>query len=257
MAISDYQTSYQISPIILVGGVAGTGMLPIVNLLSPSAYGTGITSQSTSTVISDNFGQFRPLPGHTLMENEVAMYPFANMTTAANAPITQPLHVSLEMIAPADATMTVSLKKSIFTALKATLDNHTAKGGYYNVATPNYIYQGCILTSLVDATEDDGSAQVQTRWIWNFVQPLLTEAQAAVAQNQAMARITNQTVNAGDPPGSSTITNNISNPSSNIVQNVVPSASTPVGSNVSLNTATTTQGSPSSAAPISPTVSLW
>lgn len=232
MSRSSYQLSYQISPIVLVGGIAGAGMLPIVNILSSGQYTTGLLSSSSAEDFSSLFGQFKVIPGHTLMDNEVATYPVANQTVAANAIITNPLRVSLEMLVPATSVVTLANKLSIITALKATLDNHTATGGWYNVATPSYIYQGCLLTSLRDISDDEEGSQPQVRWQWDFYQPLLTVAAAQAAQNQAMAKISSQTQNTGDPPGSQPIATGVGQPSSNIVQNVVPSAANPSGSNV-------------------------
>lgn len=252
MALSDYQISYQVSPIILVGGVAGTGMLPIVSVLSSRNYSQGALSSSSAVDVSEYFGQFRVLSGHTLMKNDVATYPLANQTVAANAIITQPLELSLEMVVPANDRFTVADKLSLMTALKSTLDNHTAQGGWYNVATPSYIYQGCLLTSLVDATDELEGGQVQTTWIWSFMQPLLTAQAAQAAQNQAMNKIKNQTQNAGDPPGSKPIASNIGQPSSNIVQNVVPASSSPSGSNVAPSSAPSGTPSVQSVSPIAP-----
>lgn len=232
MSRSDYIVSNQVSPIILVGGVAGTGMLPIVSVLSSQNYDLGVLSSAGPDYFSQFFGQFRVLPGHTLMDNEVATYPLANQTVAANAIITQPLKVALEMLVPADENMTVSSKLARMTALKSLLDKHTAMGGYYNVSTPSYIYQGCLLVNLSDETDDDDGSQAQVRWVWQFMQPLLTEQAAQAAQNQAMSKISSQTQNAGNPPGSKPLVTNLSQPSSNIVQNVVPAATNPAGSNV-------------------------
>ena len=254
MALSDYQTSYEISPIILVGGIAGTGMIPIVSLLSSSMYSAGITSApSTGTTDSDYFGKFTVLSGGTLVENEIGTYPFANMTVAANAVIANPLHISLEMSAPASATFDVEIKKSIFTALKSTLDQHTAMGGYYSVSTPSYIYPNCLLTSLVDATQWNDGQQVQTQWIWNFMQPLLTNEQAAAAQNLAMNKITKQTANAGNPPGSQPLVTSISNPAANIVQGYVPATSNLAGASI----APSTNASTPSLSSVSPFTPSW
>lgn len=229
MSLSDYQLSFQISPIILVGGIAGTGKLPLISILSSQNYSQGLLSPPNS---DPTFGQFRILPGHTLMDIEVATFPVANQTVAANATITNPLRLSLEMLVPAGGAITLSSKSAIITGLKSTLDNHTAMGGWYDVATPSYIYQGCLLTQLVDTTDEEEGAQVQVRWRWDFMQPLLTASAAQAAQNQQMSRVTNQTQNAGDPPGSQTVTTGIGQPSANIVQNVVSAAAGPSGSNV-------------------------
>lgn len=297
MSLASYTRSYQTSPILLVGGVAGTGQLPITSILSSQNFPGGVTkpasllstiqqigsvvnqvqhltttakAQVTSLLgqfsgglnplqipslinqleafgLSDTnqvsglinqlkglsgntptalhyFGQFKVLPGHNLMDVEVATYPFANLTTAANAVFTNPLKLSIEMIAPATKDFNTTNKQSLMTALKGTLDKHTSLGGWYNVATPSYVYQGCLLTSLKDASEEDEGMQVQVRWIWDFMQPLLTAAQTQSAQNPGMATISNQTQNAGDPPGSKPLTTSLSQPAANIVQNIVAAA---------------------------------
>ena len=250
--LSDFQVSYQLNPIVLVGGVAGTGMTPIVSLLSSADYLYGILDNSQATDISKLFGQFRVLPGGTLMNIEGAMYPVANQSVAANAMITNPLTISLEMIAPASATVTMSQRQSIITALKGMLDNHTALGGWYNVSTPTYIYQGCLLTSIIDQSDNEAGQQSQFRWIWNFYQPLLTEAQAVAAQNQAMAKVTNQTVDTANPPGSQPIASSISNPSSGLAQSAVPAASGSTAASVTPSSTTRTTTNISSVSPINP-----
>ena len=236
MTLSNYQTSYEISPIILVGGVAGTGMLPLISVLSSQNFGLGILSpaliNATTPNADDYFGHFRVLPGHTLMDNEVATYPVANQTVAANAIIADPLRLAIEMLVPATSKVTVENKLSIMTALKSTLDKHTALGGWYNVATPSYIYQGCLLTSLIDASDTEEGSQSQVRWVWSFLQPLLTASAAQAAQNQAMSKIARTTKNSGDPPGSTPLSSNLGQPSANIVQNVVPAASSNIASSV-------------------------
>lgn len=252
MSLSSYQLSYQVTPIVLVGGIAEAGAIPIVSLLSSQSFDLGLLSSATSQQIADYFGQFRVIPGHTLMDNEVATYPLANQSVAANAIITNPLRVSLEMVAPANGEITFANKLSIITALKSTLDSHTAQGGWYNVATPSYVYQGCLLTSLRDVSDEDEGSQPQVKWVWDFMQPLLTAAQAQAAQNQAMAKITNQTYNTGDPPGSQPVSTGVGQPSSNIVQNIVPAAAGPLGSNVAAGGTPSSVSSLQSVSPISP-----
>ena len=261
MSLSDFQNSYQYGPIVLVGGIAGAGMLPLPSIISSQNYPGGVTSAADSTdpnaiqtvfgqgssnslnnitaagtpaafVAIPFFGQFRVLPGNTLMKNEVATYPVANQTTAANAVITEPLTVSLEMIAPANGSIPFSTKTAIMNSLKKSLDKHTAQGGWYNVATPSYVYQGCLLTDLVDASDDGEGSQPQVRWVWNFMQPLLTAAAAQAAQNQFMAKISAQTQNSGSPPGSNAVQTGVGNPSSNITQNIIPASSGSVAASV-------------------------
>lgn len=205
MAYSDFKLSFQTCPIVLVAGVAGTGVLPISSLIGAADYNASASGNS-------NFGSFRVLPGGSLMDNDNAKYPLATMATAANAIITNPLRVAVEMIAPAGDGITLAQRLSIFTTLKNVLDNHIAAGGYFNVATPAYIYTSCLLLNLVDASDVPPGAQTQTRWIWNFERPLITLEQAQTAVNNAMSKIAGQTYNAGQPPGSQPLLTSVSNP---------------------------------------------
>lgn len=234
MAYSDFQLSYQVCPIVLMQGIAGTGVLPIADLLNPSANSplqlssTGLLGVTTDIVTSNNsgnndaftFGSFRVLPGGTLMDNDNAKYPLATMAVAANAIITNPLRFAVEMATPASSSMPLSRRLSIFTSLKNVLDNHIAAGGYFNVATPAFIYTGCLLLNLVDASDIPDGAQTQTRWVWNFEKPLITLEQAQAVVNNAMSKISSQTYNAGNPPGKQPLLTSVSNPA--IGQQITP-----------------------------------
>jgi len=206
-----------------MAGIAGSGVLPISTLLNP----IGGFSASTSDVSGSNpfgissggqntnnaaFGSFRVLPGGTLMDNEIAHFPLASQSVAANAVITQPLKVAVEMVTPAGGDVTLARRLSLFTSLKNVLDNHTALGGYYNVATPAFIYTGCLLVDLVDGSDVPDGAQTQVKWIWNFEQPLITLTQAQATVNDAMSKLTGKTYNAGSPPGSKPLLTSASNP---------------------------------------------
>lgn len=238
MALSDFILSFQTCPIVLVQGVAGSGVMPISQLLNPSADSSSITANTSSGFVTGSdqsndagsdsvFGSFRVLPGGTLMRNETAHFPLASQAVAANAVITQELAVSVEMVTPAGGDVSMSRRLSIFTSLKNVLDNHTAMGGYYNVATPAFIYTGCLLLDLVDGSDVPDGAQTQTKWIWNFEQPLITLQQAQVAVNNAMGKIGDQTYNAGDPPGSKPLATSVSNPT--IGQQVTPKSDNSAG----------------------------
>src|ERR1700744_1301251 len=100
MGYADFQLSYQVCPIVLVAGIAGTGVLPIANLLNPSSGSSSLQTSTSGLVTSPDaseqnnaatFGSFRVLPGGTLMDNDNAKYPLATMSVAANAIITNPL----------------------------------------------------------------------------------------------------------------------------------------------------------------------
>ena len=206
MTRQNFQHQYSVTPIYLVSGIAGQGELSLDTILNPLASGAGYKGASSQGIYSYiNFGVFSVLPGGMLIENEIAHYPLANQAVAANAVITNPLRISLDMVAPAYDEIPFSLKQTIFTALKSVLDQHTALGGYYTVYTPAYIYNNCLLESLVDGSDYEPGGQPQVRWIWNFEQPLLTVQQGQAAQSQAAARITNANYNAGNPPGSTQV----------------------------------------------------
>lgn len=236
MSVTDYIYSFQDSPIILVGGAAGTGKLPISMVINAEFFPQGITQPGTPS--AKPFASFRPVPGNTLVVNEVATYPFANQAVAANAVIASPLAVSIEMVLPMTSELPMWRKLGLITNLKSTIDQHTALGGYYIVVTPTFVYNTCLLTSLVDATDLDYGAQPQTRFIWNFEQPLLTSEQLQAAQNPTMSRITDQTQNVSAPtePAGNFLTN-VSNPAANFGQNYIPASSGALGSNVPPSTA--------------------
>lgn len=186
-----FTLAYQVSPIILQGGIAASapgGLLPIVAL-----YGQLDQFNSTSTAVSPNdfFAQYVPLPGSTLINQSIASYPFANQQIAANATIQQPLTLSMLMIAPVNTEGGYQTKLTLFSSLQRSLQQHNNAGGVYNVATPAFIYSNLILITMADASENDGNSQRQILYQLDFVQPLLTIEAAAAAQNNFMARTTN------------------------------------------------------------------
>lgn len=254
MSIVPFAVSFSISPIILVGGVAQGvtgGMIPIVQLLQPDIFSDGLLSQPDTLALEDYFAVFSVIPGGSLLKNQIARWPLANLTVAANDQITQPLQISLRMTAPAqtrDGGINYNGKQSVMTNLQSTLAQHVAQGGWFNVVTPSYLYQGCLLTDLRDITGLPDGGQVQAEWQWDFEQPLITTAAAQAAQNQVMAKVSSQTQMTGDPPGSQPASVAVGAPGSNVVQNVVPSAAQPQGSNVA-------QPSPGSVPPPSSSVS--
>ena len=178
---SQYDLAFQISPIILQGGIAANaqgGLLPIVALYGQANATTG-----------PFFAKYLPLPGSTLISQSVGMYPFANQEIAANATIKQPLTLSMHMIAPVNSQGGYLTKLATFTALQNSLQLHNASGGTYIVATPAFVYNNLLMTNIADITEGD-TKQKQVEWQIDFIQPLLTLAAAAAAQSNLMATIT-------------------------------------------------------------------
>lgn len=185
-ARSQYDLAFQVSPILLVNGIAATaqgGMIPIVTLTGGS-----------TTNLDDAFAHYLPLPGSTLVSQAIAMYPFANQAVAANATIQQPLTISLAMIAPVNKPGGYTQKLAAFSNLQAQLTTHNASGGTYIIATPAFIYNNCLMTSMADITAEvsaEDGKQVQIQYQLDFIQPLLTLAGAQQAQNALMQKLTN------------------------------------------------------------------
>jgi len=166
-----FQAAYEISPIILQNGIAQYvgGYLPITALTEVIDI-PGLSSKQF-------FAHYKPLPGSTLADWQVAEYPFASLRTAANAVIQQPLKVSILMVCPAQTGGGYIYKQAIFTALKLALENHILAGGTFTVITPAYTYTNCLLTSLRDVSSPSDK-QVQFMFQWDFTQPLITESGA-------------------------------------------------------------------------------
>jgi hypothetical protein len=227
--LAQFANSFAISPIILVGGAANNtsgGKLPISQLLQPGNWPSGPLSPSAGIDLDNFFALFTVMPGDTLIENINAKWPLANQQVAANAIISQPLHLSLRMTCPGreESGVTYAGKQAVMTALQSTLQQHTDLGGWYDVATPSYLYQGCLLLSLRDITDASQGGQVQVEYIWEFEQPLISTAAAQGAQNVFMSKLTNQTINTGGALGSNPAAASVGNPSSPITPSVVPGA---------------------------------
>lgn len=208
-----WKTTLQTTPIILTGGLATAqgGGIPIVSLTNPDVAGIGsdtlgddidITTVSGDNITAQGDGYnagFFSLPGCTLIDFQIAMYPFANQAVAANALIAQPLRVSVLMTIPATSVFPYSIKQSTLIALQNTLQQHALLGGLYTVITPAYIFTNCILQTLKDASSGDPK-HVQEIFQFDFSQPLVSQQAAVQAQNNLMQTITNGTPPTGGVP---------------------------------------------------------
>lgn len=185
-----YDLAFQVSPIILVGGIAANtlgGMLPIIALGGQVA--AAVQGALSSGLNTDAFfARYVPIPGSTLINQSIATYPFANQATAANATIQQPLTISLRMIAPVKDAAGYLTKLAIWTSLQNSLVAHNAAGGLYTIATPWFIYTNCLLQSVTDTTGGEGRQQ-QIMAQWDFLQPLTTQMQANSAYNSLMSKL--------------------------------------------------------------------
>ena len=104
MSIDQFKLTYELSPIILTGGIATNipgGGLPIVSITEALNFTEGLLSGGEDLDLDDFFAHFVPLAGSSLIDQQIAKYPLANQTVAANAVITQPLNISMRMIVAA------------------------------------------------------------------------------------------------------------------------------------------------------------
>ena len=196
--LAQFQQNYELCPIFLINGIAQSsgGRTPITDYTQ-----NGFLPSNSN----DYFARFKPLSGSMLESWGVAEYPLAALTVAANATVQQPLSISLLMQCPAQTTAgnTYANKLNIMTSLKNTLDNHILQGGWFEVHTPAYVYQSCLLTSLKDITGSD-TKQVQSLYQWDFYVPLITQSQSQSVQTSAMSRWTKQLPVTGQPNYNST-----------------------------------------------------
>lgn len=198
-----FKMAFELSPIVLTGGLAGPipgGMLPLISLTEALNFTRGLLSGGGVSLdnLDNFFAQFKVMPGGTLVDNAVATYPLANQATAANAIVSQPLKISLRMICPVKAPLGYAAKLATMMALQATLNYHNNSGGTYIVATPSFIYTNCLLANMSDASSGQ-SRQDQTEWQLDFVKPLLTLSDVEQAQNSLMSKITGGTFFSGAP----------------------------------------------------------
>lgn len=190
--IDQFSLTYQKAPIILNGGIAANlpgGLMPLISISDATNFPQGVLQGGSSMSLDDFMFDFEPMPGGTLIDNQVGTYPFANQTVAANAVITQPLRFAMLMVAPARGPGAFRNKIAAFQAIQAALAQHTSLGGTYTVATPSYLYTDCLLLTLRDVSSGN-PGQVQSMWQWDFFQPLLTLDSAQAAQNALMQKVT-------------------------------------------------------------------
>lgn len=220
-----YKLAFELSPIILVGGLAKNipfGMLPIIAITEAANFVTGLLSGSIDINLDQYFAHFQPLSGSSLIDQQVGMYPFANQSVAANAVISQPLNISLLMTAPAQKSFGYLTKLATMIALQASLKEHNALGGTYTIATPTHFYTNCLMTGMRDVSSGE-TQQAQVTWQLDFVQPLLTLSDAQAAQNSLMSKITGGTQIDG-VPSSSGLASSVGNPSSLASSSVIPAS---------------------------------
>lgn len=193
MLLSQAQLQYQISPIILTGGIATNisgGMLSVLSLLNTNAFSPNLLSGADDFELDDAFGIFAPVVGGSLVQQTLCKYPMANLSVASNAIIREPIQISLVMMTPMKLAMSWETKLATMTALKQTLDQHNNAGGTYTILTPAYTYENALMIDLVDVSIA-ASPLPQNAWRWDFELPLVSLAAAAAAMSNLLSQITN------------------------------------------------------------------
>jgi hypothetical protein len=179
-----FSAIYEIAPIWLQNGIAQAigGYAPITLITEIIDY-PGLSNK-------EFFAHYKPLPGGTLSDWQIAEYPFANFATAANAVVQQPLNISMLMVCPAQTNGGYLFKQAILTALQLSIQTHISTGGTFTVITPAYTYFNCLLKSIRDITPASDK-QVQYMFQWDFSQPLITASAAESIQGTLMNAVTN------------------------------------------------------------------
>jgi len=184
-----YDIAFQVSPIIFHNGIASSvpgGYLPVVALLG----GLGLIKKAIAgggVGLEDFAFRFRPMPGSTIVNQAVGMYPFANQSVAANATIQEPTSVSLRMIAPTFLPGGYATKLAQTAALKALFEKHNNAGGSYVVLTPANIYTDVLMTLMTDITGGE-TKQDQVEWQLDFIKPLVSISAAKAALSSLMSK---------------------------------------------------------------------
>lgn len=185
--------AYRCSPIFLTGGIANEtigGIMPMLLLTESLGFANSILTGDLPRSTDDFFAHFFPLPGASLISNTVGMYPFANQTVAANALITEPLNLSMQMLCPPRGSGSYVTKMTTLSALQAALYKHNAMGGLYTVLTPGYIYTNMIMTAFRDASPQPDRLP-QTAFQIDFMRPLTQQSEAQQIQSTLMSKLTN------------------------------------------------------------------
>lgn len=197
--LSVYELAYVKSPIFLVNGIASSvpgKILPLIAITESSNLVSGVLSGNITIDTADFYANFFPMPGATLHNNQIAKYPFANQTVAANAIVAQPINISMRMNCTPRLPGAMVSRIMTATALKNALDNHNFLGGTYSVLTPSFLYQNCIMLRMSDITSGESKHQ-QTDWQIDFEQPLLNINQAEYINNSLMDKIARRLPTAG------------------------------------------------------------
>ena len=187
------ELAFQKSPIILVNGIASNmpgKMMPLIAVTQGASFNLSSGFGALNTKLDEFFMDFSVVPGGTLHDNNSAKYPMANLRTAANAIIGQPLHISLKMRCYPRLQASLTSRMAISALMQSILEFHNFNGGSYIILTPMYIYKNCLMMKMVDISSGgDSLEKTQSEWQLDFEQPLITQQSANMAYNSLMSNL--------------------------------------------------------------------
>ena len=158
---SAYTIAYEVSPIWFTGGIAQFSPVGVPMALYTqglSTVGTAISSVTSGGNIDltgQPFFTWRPLPGSTLWEAEVAEFPFFTNQIAANAQVQRPLRISMLGHCPAGKDSPFTIKIATLQLLQSLITKHCNSGGAFTVFTPSYTYFNCLLTNFIGVSSGE------------------------------------------------------------------------------------------------------
>lgn len=200
-----FKLQFSLSPILLTGGLAAGfpgSTLPVLGLSNAVSFIRGVLSIGSELNLDEYFATFQPMPGSSLIDQQIGMYPFANQYTAANATINQPLSISMLMICPAGGGGGYATRLGVMQSLQQSLAQHNASGGLYTIITPSFVYTDCVMTSMVDVSSTQ-TKQAQNAYKLDFLKPLISQSDATNAYNATMSKIDAGLPSTGAPSGPS------------------------------------------------------
>lgn len=191
-AISAFNLAFQVTPIILKGGIASKingQLLPFIALTGElAAFGQATLLDGKKDFSDSFFAKFVPMPGGSVIANAVGEYPFLSQQIAGNAQVLQPTNISLKMIAPTNVKGGMLTKLGICNSIFTAVQNHITSGGLFHVATPAFVYLNCVLLRITDITPEE-EQQKQIIWQWDFEKVLVDQMDGINAYNGLLSKI--------------------------------------------------------------------
>ncbi|MXV36808.1 MULTISPECIES: hypothetical protein [unclassified Saccharibacter] len=188
------QLGYVNSPILLTGGVADRmgGTVPIMLYTQFVATINGLISGGIGGKLNlpdlDNtWCHWQDSGKGVLLENDVATYPFANQTVAANALISKPIGISMIMVCPPRGPGAMATKLATMQSLTALLNKHCTMGGEFVIITPGQIYTNMLLTKITDSSPSP-TTQPGSQYTFDFTRPLTQKSEAAQKMSTLMKK---------------------------------------------------------------------